>query len=60
MSVDFPAPLAPTRPVIPAATDTVSSSSAMTWAEYRFVRAAVSMTVPASGSPAGSAPSTGA
>src|SRR6201995_345946 len=46
--VDLPAPLAPTRPVTPGATETSRPSSAVTSPGYTLVSAVVSMTGPAS------------
>src|SRR5579875_3611758 len=44
ISVDLPAPLAPTSPVTPGATATVRPSSAVTFPGYTLVSAAVSTT----------------
>ena len=44
ISVDLPAPFAPTSPVTPGATLTVSPSSAVTFGGYRLVSPVVSMT----------------
>src|SRR5580700_9956417 len=46
INVDLPAPLAPTSPVTPGATDTVRPSSAVTSPGYTLVSTLVSMTAP--------------
>src|SRR5580700_184711 len=48
ISVDLPAPFAPTSPVTPGPTETVSPSSAVTFPGYTLVSALVSMTAGAS------------
>ena len=45
MSVDLPAPLAPTRPTIPGSTSSVSPDSAATPLAYRLVSDSVAIRV---------------
>jgi len=43
MSVDLPAPFAPTRPTTPGGTSTLSCERAVTRPPYRFVRSLVTI-----------------